>query len=240
MKQQKPIYSRILLKLSGEALLGGQAFGVDPQSFTRISQDIEEIVELGVEVGIVIGGGNLFRGEKLAQAGFDRITCDQMGMLATVMNGLILCDSFLKDEIPARVMSSIAIPGIAEGYDRKEAIAHLKDGQVVIFAGGTGNPLFSTDSAASLRGIEIGADIILKATKVDGVYSEDPEQVPNAQRFDRLSYQEVLERQLRVMDAAAICLCRDYNMPLRVFDMNKPGILKSIIMGENEGALISD
>lgn len=237
-EQRKPVYHRILLKLSGESLAGDKGFGVDPVALDSIASAIRELCQLDIEIAIVIGGGNLFRGEALAKQGLDRITSDQIGMMATIMNGLVLRDRFLREGIKTHVMSAIAVRGISETYDRALAISYLKAHEVVIFVGGTGSPLFSTDSAASLRAIEIGADVVLKATKVDGVYSDDPHVNKNAKRFDRLTYQEVVERQLRVMDAAAICLCRDHNMPLRVFNMNQPGILKDIIYGSNDGTRI--
>ncbi len=235
----KPVYRRVLLKLSGEALLGNEPFGIDSKTLSHINQNIHEIVKMGAEIAIVIGGGNFFRGELLSKNGFDRVTCDQMGMLATVMNGLVLRDSFLKNGLPCHIMSSISIEGFTERYNRSLAVSYLENKAVVIFVAGTGNPLFSTDSAASLRGIEIGADVILKATKVDGVYSKDPKLHADAERFDHLTYQEVIERHLAVMDMAAISLCQDHAMPLRVFDMNSKGILKRIITGSNEGTLIS-
>ena len=238
MKNTQPVYNRILLKLSGEALSGEGGFGVGAESLDRIASSIRDLHQLNIEIGMVIGGGNLFRGEALAQHGFDRITSDQIGMMATIMNGLALRDRFLRIGLPTHVMSSIAVQGIVETYDRSLAMSYLKAKHIVIFVGGTGCPLFSTDSAASLRGIEMGADVILKATKVDGVYSEDPKSNPDAQRFDRLTYQDVLEKQLKVMDATAICLTRDYHMPLRIFNMNTPGILKKIVLGSNDGTRI--
>jgi uridylate kinase len=236
----KPAYRRILLKLSGEALLGQQGFGVDSKALQEIGKTIREIIGLGVEVGIVVGGGNFIRGASFSKNGFDRVASDQMGMLATVINGVALRDSFLSMNIATKVMSSISSEGIVETYDRQRAISYLKAGEVVIFVGGTGNPLFTTDSAAALRGIEVGADIVLKATKVDGVYSADPKVDSKAQYFESLSYQEAIERQLGVMDMTAICLCRDHDMLLRVFNMNKQGILKRIVMGENEGTLLTN
>jgi uridylate kinase len=234
------IFRRILLKLSGEALVNNGGFGIDQNALDNICSVVKSVTSLGVEVGIVIGGGNLFRGETLSATGFDRVTCDQVGMLATVMNGLILRDSFLNAGMPANLLSSIAMQGVVETYNRSRAVDYLTQKHVVIFAAGTGCPLFSTDSAASLRGIEIGADIILKATKVDGVYSADPKLDKNAKFYSRLTYQQVLEQQLRVMDAAAIALCRDHNMPLRIFNMNKPDILRHIVTGVDEGTLIED
>jgi len=231
-------YHRILLKLSGEALLGKEQFGVDINAVKTVCQSLKELLDLGVEVALVIGGGNLLRGAALSKTGLNRITCDQMGMLATVMNGLVLRECFMELDIPVKLVSSIAIDGVVDIYDRYEAMTALRQEKVVIFSGGTGCPLFSTDSAASLRAIEISADVILKATKVDGVYSADPHKDKNAKRFTQLSYQEVLDQQLGVMDLTAICLCQDHNMPVRVFNMNEPGILKRIVQGSDEGTLV--
>ncbi|MAM00576.1 UMP kinase [Hydrocarboniclastica marina] len=235
----QPRYKRILLKLSGEALVGEHEFGIDPKVLDRMSLEIGALVGIGVQVGLVIGGGNLFRGAALHAAGMDRVTGDHMGMLATVMNGLAMRDSLERSNIRTRVLSAIPMTGVVDHYDRRRAIRDLKDGDVVVFCAGTGNPFFTTDSAACLRGIEIEADIVLKATKVDGVYSDDPVKNPNALRYDRLTYDEVLDQKLGVMDLTAICLCRDHDMPLRVFDMNKPGVLTRIVVGENEGTLIA-
>ena len=218
--------------------MGDNDFGIDPDVIKRTAADVNELVKAGVQVGLVIGGGNIFRGAGLAASGIDRATGDYMGMLATVMNSLSFQDALEKLGITARVMSALTIARVCESYIRRRAIRHLEKGRVVIFAAGTGNPFFTTDSAASLRGIEIGAEIVLKATKVDGVYSADPMKEPDAERYTRLTYDEVLERKLMVMDATAIALCRDYAMPLRVFDGNSPGALMRIIMGENEGTLI--
>ncbi len=231
-------YKRILLKLSGEALMGDQDFGIDPAVIQRISRDIAEAVNAGVEVGLVIGGGNIFRGVSLASGGMERATADHMGMLATVINALSVQDGLEKAGVPVRVMSALPIHQVCEDYVRRRAIRHLEKGRVVIMAAGTGNPFFTTDSAATLRGIEINADLVLKATKVDGVYSADPMKDPTATRFSRLTYDEVLQRQLGVMDLTAIVLCRDHNLPLRVFDMNKPGALMRILRGEDEGTLV--
>lgn len=239
MTADKPIYQRVLLKLSGESLLGNHSAGIDPSVLSQISKNIAELVGLGVSVGIVIGGGNFLRGAMMAKIGFDRITCDQMGMLATVMNGLVLRDSFIQAGMRANLMSPIAVQGVVETYDRSRALGYLKNGHVVVFVGGTGAPLFSTDSAASLRSIEINADVILKATKVDGIYSDDPTTNPDAKRLDSLTYQEVIERQLRVMDLAAICLCRDHHVPIRIFNMHEPHVLKRVALGEKIGSLIS-
>lgn len=236
--QSQPRYKRVLLKLSGEALMGEIDFGIDPRVLDRMALEIGALIGIGVQVGLVIGGGNLFRGAALHAAGMDRVTGDHMGMLATVMNGLAMRDALERSNIRTRVMSAIPMSGIVEHYDRRRAIRDLKDGDVVIFCAGTGNPFFTTDSAACLRGIEIEADIVLKATKVDGVYSADPMKDPTAEKFDRLTYDAVLDRKLGVMDLTAICLCRDHDMPVRVFDMNKAGALTRIMVGENEGTLI--
>jgi len=231
-------YDRILLKLSGEALTGSADFGIDPKVLDRMALEIGQLVEIGVQVGMVIGGGNLFRGAALHEAGMERVTGDHMGMLATVMNALAMRDALERANIPSRVMSAIPMSGVVEHYDRRTAIRHLKAGDVVIFSAGTGNPFFTTDSAACLRGIEIDADLVLKATKVDGVYSADPVVDPEAVKFDRLTFDEILDRKLGVMDLTAICLSRDHNLPVRVFNMNKKKALFSIMVGEEEGTLI--
>jgi uridylate kinase len=231
-------YDRILLKLSGEALTGSADFGIDPKVLDRMALEIGQLVEIGVQVGMVIGGGNLFRGAALHEAGMERVTGDHMGMLATVMNALAMRDALERANIPSRVMSAIPMSGVVEHYDRRTAIRHLKAGDVVIFSAGTGNPFFTTDSAACLRGIEIDADLVLKATKVDGVYSADPVMDPEAVKFDRLTFDEILDRKLGVMDLTAICLSRDHNLPVRVFNMNKKKALFSIMVGEEEGTLI--
>ena len=235
----KPAYRRILLKLSGEALMGDENFGIDPKVLDRMAQEIKEIVELGVQVGLVIGGGNLFRGAGLAEAGMNRVVGDHMGMLATVMNGLAMRDALHRAYVNARLMSAIELRGVCDSYNWAEAISLLKTGRVVIFSAGTGNPFCTTDSAACLRGIEIEADIVLKATKVDGVYSEDPVKNPNAEFYDNLEYREVVEKELKIMDLSAFTMARDHNLPMRVFNMNKPGALRRVIMGEAEGTLIS-
>lgn len=231
-------YKRILLKLSGEALMGDGEFGIDPKVLNRMALEIGQLIGIGVQVGLVVGGGNLFRGAALHAAGMDRVTGDHMGMLATVMNGLALRDALERSNIHTRVMSAIPMSGVVEPYDRRRGIRHLKDGDVVIFCAGTGNPFFTTDTAACLRGIEMEADLMLKATKVDGVYSDDPIKNPQATRYARLTYDEVLEKKLGVMDLTAICLCRDHHMPVRVFDMNKSGALLRVVVGEDEGTLI--
>ena len=238
MSKPDTCYQRILLKLSGEQLMGTQGFGIDPSVLDRMALSIGQVVAVGVQVGLVIGGGNLFRGAALNSAGLDRVTGDHMGMLATVMNGLAMRDALDRAKIPARVMSAIAIDGVADRYDRRAASAFLEAGEVVIFAAGTGNPFFTTDSAACLRGIEVGADLVLKATKVDGVYSADPLQDRSAKKYHRISYDQVLDEKLAVMDLTAICLCQEHNMPLRVFKMDKPGALMDIIGGGDEGTLV--
>ncbi len=231
-------YKRIMLKLSGEALMGTGQYGISPEIMQRIALEIKEMVSHGVEVGLVIGGGNIFRGAGLAAEGLDRVTGDQMGMLATVINALAMQDALEKHGLLARVMSAIKINQICEDYARRRAVRHLEKGRVVVFAAGTGNPFFTTDSAASLRAIEIGADLLIKATKVDGVYSADPMKHPNAERYATLDYDEVLHRKLDVMDATAIVLCRDYNMPLRILNVNTPGSLMRAVEGQDEGTLV--
>jgi len=232
-------YRRVLIKLSGEALMGDAAYGISPDVIRRIASEVNELTESGVEVAIVIGGGNIFRGAGLAAAGIDRVTGDHMGMLATVINSLAMQDALERLGVIARVMSAISINEICEDYIRRKAVRHLEKGRVVIFAAGTGNPFFTTDSAASLRAIEINAELLIKATKVDGVYSADPVTEKTARRYDELSYDEVLEQKLGVMDATAIVLCRENNMPLRVLDMTQPGSMMRAVQGLNEGTLIT-
>lgn len=232
-------YKRILLKLSGEALMGADDYGIDPDIIKRITNEILDLKHCGIEIAIVIGGGNIFRGAGLVQAGIDRVTADHMGMLATVMNSLALQNALESMGMYARVMSAIEIHKVCEDYIRRRAIRHLEKDRVVIFAAGTGNPFFTTDSAASLRAVEINADLLIKATKVDGIYSDDPVLNKNAVRFESLSYDEVIERKLGVMDTTAIVLCRDNDMPLRVLDMMKPGALMRAVRGENEGTLVN-
>ncbi len=232
-------YKRILLKLSGEALTGSESFGIDPKVLDSMALAIGQLVGIGVQVGLVVGGGNLFRGAALQKAGLDRVTGDHMGMLATVMNALAMRDALERSNIATQAMSAIPMTGVVDHYDRRKAIRALMNGDVVIFSAGTGNPFFTTDSAACLRAIEMDADLVLKATKVDGVYSADPMKVPTAVKYERLSYDEVLDKKLEVMDLTAICLCRDHNMPVRVFKMEKPGALLNIVRGGNEGTLIS-
>jgi uridylate kinase len=238
-EKKHPLYKRILLKLSGEALMGEYQYGIDPLVLDRMANEILEIIGLGVQVGIVIGGGNLFRGAALSAIGLTRISGDYMGMLATVMNSIALRDAFERANMPTRIMSAIPMSGILDHYDRRKAIHHLSQGRVVLFAAGTGNPLVTTDSAASLRAIEIEADVLLKATKVDGVYSADPVSHPDALRYQTLGFDEVLEKQLGVMDLGAFCQCRDHNMSLRIFDMTKPGALLRVVTGSDEGTLVT-
>jgi uridylate kinase len=231
-------YKRILLKLSGEELLGERNLGIDPKILDNIALEMGQLVGIGVQIGIVIGGGNLFRGSALSAAGMDRVTGDHMGMLATLMNAMAVRDALERKNISTQLMSSVPMTGVVEPYDRRKAMKYLKQGEVVLFAGGTGNPLFTTDSAACLRGIEIGADIVLKATKVDGVYTADPFEDPDAKLFRKLSYDQVIEQKLSVMDLTAICLCREHRMPVGVFKMSKTGALLKVIMGYDEGTLI--
>ncbi|MEH6469348.1 MAG: UMP kinase [Porticoccus sp.] len=233
-------YKRIMLKLSGEELMGDEGFGIDPKVLDRMALEIGQLVGIGVQVGLVIGGGNLFRGAALHAVGMERVTGDHMGMLATMMNGLAMRDALDRNNISARVMSAIPMSGVVDHYDRRTAMRYLDSGDVVIFAAGTGNPFFTTDSAACLRGIEIGAELVLKATKVDGVYSADPMKDPTATMYSRLTYDEALEKKLGVMDLTAICLCREQEMPLRVFRMSKPGALLNIVVGGDEGTLIEE
>jgi uridylate kinase len=235
---RQPKYKRILLKLSGEALMGTEGFGIDPKVLDRMSLELGQLIGIGVQIGLVIGGGNLFRGAALHAVGMDRVTGDHMGMLATVMNALAMRDSLERSNIQTRVMSAITMEGVTEHYDRRKAMRYLAGGDVVIFSAGTGNPFFTTDTAACLRGIEMDADLVLKATKVDGVYNADPMKDPNAERFDTLTYDQVLDLKLEVMDLTAICLIRDHKMPLRVFNMNKPGALLNAVVGSAEGTLI--
>jgi len=232
-------YQRILLKLSGEALLGQEDYGIDPRMIQRIAAEIREVKRLGIQVAVVIGGGNIFRGAGLAESGIDRVTGDNMGMLATVMNSLALQDAMESIGVDARVMSAVSVHDVCEDYIRRRAIRHLEKGRVVICAGGTGNPFFTTDTAAALRAMEIGADLFLKATKVAGVYSADPALNPDAERFEQLTYDRVIESKLGVMDANAIVLCRDQRMPIRVFNLFEEGALVRIVKGEAIGTLIS-
>ena len=234
----KPVYQRILLKLSGEALLGVEDYGIDPAIIDRIANEILEVRKAGVQIAIVIGAGNIFRGAGLAESGIDRVTGDHMGMLATLINSLALQDSLEKAGVDARVMSAISVHAVSEDYIRRRATRHLEKGRVVIIAGGTGNPFFTTDTAAALRAIEVGADIVLKATKVDGVFSADPNIDENAKLYGSLSYDEVIEGKLGVMDANAIVLCRDQAMPIRVFNVFGSGNLMQIVKGKKVGTII--
>ena len=231
-------YQRILLKLSGEALLGNEDYGIDPAIIGRIAGEIKEVLNTGVQVAIVIGGGNIFRGAGLAQSGIDRVTGDHMGMLATLMNSLALQDALEKRAVDARVMSAISVHDVSEDYIRRRATRHLEKGRVTIIAGGTGNPFFTTDTAAALRAIEVGADIVLKATKVDGVYSADPNKDASATKYEILGYDQVIEEKLGVMDANAIVLCRDQWMPIRVFNVFGSGNLMQIVKGGKVGTLV--
>lgn len=236
----QPIYKRILLKFSGEALLGDKSFGIDPAVVDRLASEIGELVKRKVQVGLVIGGGNFFRGEALSAAGIGRITGDQMGMLATVMNALAMRDALERAGFTTRIMSAIHMSGVVDYYDRRKAMHHLSKGRVVLFAAGTGNPLVTTDSAASLRAIEVEADILLKATNVDGIYTSDPTKDPKATRYSTLSYDEALKKELGVMDLTAFCQCRDQHMKIRVFSLKKEGALLRIVNGEDEGTLVTD
>jgi len=233
------VYKRVLVKLSGEALMGQADYGIDPAMLRRVATELLEISAAGAQVAVVIGGGNIFRGAGLARAGMDRVTADQMGMLATVINSLAMQDAVEALGAHARVMSAIRINEVAEDYVRRRAIRHLEKGRIVIFAAGIGKPYFTTDTAASLRAVEIGADLLLKATKVNGVYSEDPVKNPAATRFERLSFDRVLDDRLAVMDATAIVLCRDNRLPLRIFNLNNPGDLPRVVRGENVGTLVT-
>ena len=239
MSAPQPVHQRILLKLSGEALMGDDAFGINQATIERMVAEVAEVARIGVQVAVVIGGGNIFRGIAGGSAGMDRATADYMGMLATVMNALALADAMGKQGVTARVMSAIDIQQVVEPYVRPKALQYLEEGTVVIFAAGTGNPFFTTDTAASLRGAEIGAEVVLKATKVDGVYTADPMKDPTATRYTRLSFDEAIGRHLGIMDATAFALCRDQKLPIRVFSIVKPGALMRVVMGEDEGTLVT-
>lgn len=234
----KPVYSRILLKLSGEALMGDQEFGISSEVISSYAKQIKDIVDLGVEVGVVIGGGNIFRGLSGAEQGVDRVTGDHMGMLATVINSLALQNSIEKLGVPTRVLTAIEMPKIAEPFIKRRAQRHLEKRRVVIFGAGTGNPYFTTDTAAALRAIEINADIVIKATKVDGIYDKDPVKFEGAKKYEKITYTEVLNNNLKVMDAAAISLCRDNKLPLIVFDSLKEGNIKKVVLGEKIGTVV--
>ena len=235
----RPAYTRVLLKLSGEALMGDQGYGVDPAVVTRIAEEVAEIRAIGVQVAIVIGGGNIFRGMAGSARGMDRATADYMGMLATVMNGLALQDGLEHHGVPTRVLTAIEMRAVAEPFIRRRAIRHLEKGRVVVFAAGTGNPYFTTDTAAALRAMEVKADVIMKATKVDGIYTADPKKDPTATRYERITYLQVLEQGLQVMDATAISLCMDNKKPIVVLDLNAPGHMRRAIMGEPVGSLVT-
>ncbi|VFP79637.1 UMP kinase [Candidatus Erwinia haradaeae] len=234
----KPVYQRILLKLSGEALQGSESFGMNAGALDRIANEIKELVDIGIQIGIVIGGGNLFRGLSLEQAGMNRIVGDQIGMLATVMNGLAMRDVLHRMYVKSKLMSAIPLHGVCDTYNWNEAINLLQNNYVVLFSGGIANPFFTTDSAACLRGIELQADIMLKATKVDGIYSADPVYYPDAVLYEKLTYSEVVHYAFKVMDLSAFTLARDHSLPICVFNMNKPGALRRILIGEKEGTLI--
>ncbi|MDH4400957.1 MAG: UMP kinase [Burkholderiaceae bacterium] len=232
------MHKRVLLKLSGEALMGDDAFGINRATIMRMTEEVAEVVSMGVQLAIVIGGGNIFRGVAPGAQGMDRATADYMGMMATVMNALALQDALKHRGVDARVQSALNIEQVVEPYIRPKALRYLEEGKVVVFAAGTGNPFFTTDTAASLRGAEIGAEIVLKATKVDGIYSADPNKDSSATRYNRISFDEVINRRLEVMDATAFALCRDQKLPIRVFSINKPGALKRAVSGEDEGTLV--
>jgi len=236
---RRPAYRRIVLKLSGEALAGSQGYGLDPAVLIRIGAEVREVIDLGVQVAIVIGGGNIFRGIAASAGGMDRATADYMGMLATVINALALQDALEKAGLQTRVLSAIEMRAVAEPYIRRRAIRHLEKGRIVIFAAGTGNPFFTTDTAGALRAVEIGADAIIKATKVDGIYSADPQRDAQAQRLARVTYIDVLNRGLQVMDSAAISLCMDNKLPIIVFDLTRSGNIKRIVLGEPVGSIVS-
>src|SRR5574337_368411 len=238
MTSAAPAHNRILLKFSGEALMGDDAFGINRNTIVRMVQEVVEVTRLGVQVAVVIGGGNIFRGVAGGAVGMDRATADYMGMLATVMNSLALADSMRQAGMTARVMSAIAIEQVVEPYVRPKALQYLEEGKVVVFAAGTGNPFFTTDTAAALRGAEIGAQLVLKATKVDGVYSADPHKDSGATRYSRLTFDEAINRNLGIMDATAFALCRDQKLPIKVFSIFKPGALLRVVMGEDEGTLV--
>ena len=239
MTAENPAVPRVLQKLSGEALMGDDAFGINRDTIVRMAQEVAEVTRLGVQVAVVIGGGNIFRGVAGGSVGMDRATADYMGMLATVMNALALADTMNNVGLTARVMSAISIEQVVEPYVRPKALQYMEEGKVVIFAAGTGNPFFTTDTAAALRGAEIGAEMVLKATKVDGVYSADPKKDPTATRYDKITFDEAMARNLGIMDATAFALCRDQKLPIKVFSIVKPGALKRAVLGQDEGTLVS-
>lgn len=238
MQNPTPKYKRILLKLSGEALMGPDQFGINRATLSGIVQEIKSMLDLGVELGVVVGGGNIFRGVALGATGMDRATGDYMGMLATVMNAMALQDALHNAGIEARVQSALTLSQVAEPYIRGRALKYLEKGRVVIFAAGTGNPFFTTDTTAALRGAEIGAQIVLKATKVDGIYSEDPKKNPDAELYKDITFDEAMRRNLKVMDATAFALCRDQGLPIKVFSITKPGAMRRVVLGEDEGTLV--
>jgi uridylate kinase len=233
-----PAYKRILLKLSGEALMGADAYGINRETLAGIVAEIKSVADLGVEIGVVIGGGNIFRGLAGSASGMDRATADYMGMLATVMNAMALADAMRQAGLNGRVQSALNIEQVVEPYIRGKAIRYLEEGKIVVFAAGTGNPFFTTDTAAALRGSEIGAEIVIKATKVDGVYTADPKKDPTAQRYHRVSFDEAIGKNLQVMDATALALCRDQKLPINVFSIFKAGALKAVVLGEDEGTMV--
>ena len=235
---KRPVYKRVLLKLSGEALMGDRIYGIDPERLREVAREVSRATAEGYEVAVVVGGGNIFRGVSGASEGIDRATADYMGMLATVMNALALADTMRQEGMTARVMSAIGIEQVVEPYVRPKALQYLEEGKVVVFAAGTGNPFFTTDTAAALRGAEIGAQIVLKATKVDGVYTADPKKDPSATRYSHISFDEAITKNLQVLDATAFALCRDQKLPIRVFSIFKPGALKRVVVGEDEGTLV--
>ncbi|NDU92921.1 MAG: UMP kinase [Ferrovum sp.] len=236
----KPVYQRILLKLSGEALMGDDAYGINRATIDRIVAEVAAVTRIGVQVGVVIGGGNIFRGVALGAEGIDRATADYMGMLATVMNALALQDAMRRVGVVSRVQSALNLEQVAEPYIRGKALRYLEEGKVVIFAAGTGNPFFTTDTAAALRGVEMSAEVVLKGTKVDGIYTADPHKDPQARRYERLTFEEAIVNNLKVMDATALTLCRDQNLPICVFSIFKPGALKRVVMGEAEGTFVTN
>ena len=238
MSDAKSPYRRVLVKLSGEVLMGSEDYGIDTGMLTRVAEEVQQLAQLQIQVGVVIGGGNIFRGAGLARAGMDRVTADHMGMLATVINSLALQDALERLGAHARVMSALRINEVCEDYIRRRAIRHLEKGRIAIFAAGTGNPFFTTDTAAALRAIEIGADVLIKATKVDGVYSADPEKDDTATRYERLTFDQVLNDKLNVMDATAIVMCRENRLPIRVFDLRRPGDMVRLISGQDIGTLV--
>ena len=234
-----PAYKRILLKLSGEALMGDDAYGINRATIVRMVREVQEVTRLGTEVAVVIGGGNIFRGVAGGSVGMDRATADYMGMLATVMNSLALADTMRQEGMVARVMSAISIEQVVEPYVRPKALQYLEEGKVVIFAAGTGNPFFTTDTAAALRGAEMGVQIVLKATKVDGVYNADPAKVKDAVKYDEITYMEILKQGLKVIDLTAVSMCKDNNMPMIIFNLNQPGNIKRVVLGEKVGSLVT-